>query len=157
MATEIERKFLVQPRDWASMGVGKAYKQGYLSSADNAIVRVRLAGEQGFLTIKGRTEGISRSEFEYPIPRADAEAMLALCPQPLIDKTRYRIPVGQHTWEVDVFHGLNDGLVVAEIELASEDEAFERPDWLAEEVTHDWRYTNASLARQPFSSWTSPQ
>ena len=156
MATEIERKFLVQPRDWAALGTGKPYRQGYLSTATNAVVRVRLAGEQGYLTIKGRPqggEGISRSEFEYPIPAADAHALLALCPQPLIEKTRYHIPHGGHVWEVDVFHGLNDGLVIAEIELGAEDEAFARPDWLGEEVSHDGRYSNAALSEQPYIHW----
>ncbi len=153
MSTEIERKFLVHPRDWASMGAGTAYRQGYLSSTGNAIVRVRLAGEQGFLTIKGRTTGISREEFEYPIPAADANAMLAMCPPPLIDKTRYVIEHQGHTWEVDVFHGLNEGLTVAEIELASEHEPFERPDWLGDEVSHDPRYTNAALSKVPYTRW----
>jgi len=152
MATEIERKFLLRDTGFLQGLPGERICQGYLSDAVDATVRVRLVGNQGFLTIKGRSHGISRSEFEYPIPATDAE-QLAMCGASRIDKTRYRIPHGGHLWEVDVFSGANEGLVVAEIELASEEEVFARPDWLGEEVSHDSRYFNSQLSRQPFSGW----
>ncbi len=153
MATEIERKFLLRDTGFLQGLPGERICQGYLSDAVDATVRVRLVGNQGFLTIKGRSHGISRSEFEYPIPATDAEQLLAMCGASRIDKTRYRIPHGGHLWEVDVFSGANEGLVVAEIELASEEEVFARPDWLGEEVSHDSRYFNSQLSRQPFSGW----
>lgn len=153
MATEIERKFLLRDTGFLQSLSGERICQGYLSDAVDATVRVRLIGDQGFLTIKGRSQGISRSEFEYPIPAADAEQLLAMCHAGRIDKIRYRIPHAGHLWEVDVFSGANQGLVVAEIELASEEEPFSRPDWLGEEVSHDPRYFNSQLSRQPFSSW----
>lgn len=153
MATEIERKFLLRDTGFLQGLPGERICQGYLSDAVDATVRVRLVGNQGFLTIKGRSHGISRSEFEYPIPATDAEQLLAMCGASRIDKTRYRIPHGRHLWEVDVFSGANEGLVVAEIELASEEEVFARPDWLGEEVSHDSRYFNSQLSRQPFSGW----
>lgn len=155
MATEIERKFLLRDTGFLQNLSGERICQGYLSDAVDATVRVRLIGEQGFLTIKGRSQGISRSEFEYPIPAVDAEQLLAMCGAGRIDKIRYRIPHAGHIWEVDVFSGANQGLVLAEIELASEDEAFARPDWLGEEVSHDPRYFNSQLSRQPFSSWSA--
>lgn len=153
MATEIERKFLLRDTGFLQGLPGERICQGYLSDAVDATVRVRLVGNQGFLTIKGRSHGISRSEFEYPIPATDAEQLLAMCGASRIDKTRYRIPHGGHLWEVDVFSGANEGLVVAEIELASEEEVFARPDWLGKEVSHDSRYFNSQLSRQPFSGW----
>ncbi len=154
MATEIERKFLVKGRDWQAQGQGTRLVQGYLSSEPERTVRVRIAGDLATLNIKGKTEGATRSEWEYPIPVAEAEDLLArLCEQPLIDKIRYRIPYAGMVWEVDEFFGENAGLVVAEIELESEDQAFEKPDWVGEEVTHDTRYFNASLIRRPFSRW----
>ncbi len=154
MATEIERKFLVKGRDWQAQWQGMRLVQGYLSSEPERTVRVRIAGDLATLNIKGKTEGATRSEWEYPIPVAEAEDLLArLCEQPLIDKIRYRIPYAGMVWEVDEFFGENAGLVVAEIELESEDQAFEKPDWVGEEVTHDARYFNASLIRRPFSRW----
>jgi adenylate cyclase len=117
-------------------------------------VRVRIEGDHAMLTIKGRTVGASRGEWEYPIPLADAAELLdGLCEQPLIEKYRTRIALGGHVWEVDEFLGANAGLVVAEIELGSEDEAFDKPDWLGEEVTSDVRYLNANLIRHPYTSW----
>jgi adenylate cyclase len=116
-------------------------------------VRVRVAGTRGLLTVKGKTRGLARDEFEYEIPVEDARAMLATLAGPAVTKLRYEVPVGPHTWEVDVFQGDNEGLVVAEIELTSEDEAFERPSWVGEEVTRDARYLNTNLAAQPFRSW----
>ncbi len=154
MATEIERKFLLANDGWRAGAVGRRYRQGYLSTDKARTVRVRAIDEEAYLTIKGATEGLSRLEFEYPIPAADAEALLEqLCEQPIIDKTRYRISHGAHVWEVDEFHGANAGLIVAEIELGSEDEAFERPEWIGEEVSGDPRYFNSNLIAHPYSDW----
>lgn len=154
MATEIERKFLVKGREWQAHGQGTRLVQGYLSSVVERTVRVRIEGEQATLNIKGKTVGATRGEWEYTIPVADAEDLLSrLCEQPLIDKIRYRIPYAGMVWEVDEFFGENAGLVVAEIELESEDQAFEKPDWVAEEVTHDARYFNANLISHPYLKW----
>lgn len=154
MATEIERKFLLANDAWRTGVVGRRYRQGYLSTDKARTVRVRTIDDEAYLTIKGATRGVSRLEFEYPIPAADAGVMLEqLCEQPIIDKTRYRIPHGDHVWEVDEFHGVNAGLVVAEIELGSEDQAFERPDWVGEEVSGDPRYFNANLIAHPYCDW----
>lgn len=152
MGVEIERKFLVQGEGWRQ-GAGQRLVQGYLNRDKARTVRVRMAGEQAFLTIKGVSRGATRAEFEYPIPVADAQALLALCEGPLVDKTRYRIPLGDVVWEVDVFAGENTGLVVAEVELPSEEAAFERPDWLGAEVTQDPRYFNSNLASHPYARW----
>lgn len=154
MATEIERKFLLAHEGWRKGARGQCYRQGYLSTEKKRVVRVRTVGDSGYLTIKGATHGISRPEFEYAIPLDDAETMLeSLCHRPIIDKIRYRIRHGAHVFEVDEFHGANAGLIVAEVELGSEDEAFDRPDWLGEEVTGDPRYANANLIEHPFSEW----
>lgn len=153
MATEIERKFLLSNPGILDTLEGEYLSQGYLSHTPEAVVRVRIRGEQGFLTVKGITTGASRLEFEYPVPRDDASQMLELCPEGRIEKTRYEIPLGKHVWEVDQFHGDNDGLIVAEIELAAEDEAFDKPDWLGEEVTGDARYYNSSLSQKPYKEW----
>jgi adenylate cyclase len=154
MAQEIERKFLVRRDVWTPAGPGTPYRQGYLSAQPERVVRVRIAGERAFLTVKGATRGLTRSEFEYAIPVADAAAMLdALCERPLVEKERHVEVHGGKTWEIDVFHGDNEGLVVAELELASEDEPFERPAWVGDEVSSDPRYANASLVRSPFTRW----
>jgi len=155
MATEIERKFLVRDDSWREQAQpGVRLMQGYLASTPSVTVRARLKGEQGVLTIKGATRGISRSEYEYLIPAEDAKAMLSeLAETAIIDKTRYLVPCGAHTWELDLFAGDNAGLVLAEVELSAEDEAFERPNWLGDEVSDDPRYYNANLARHPFRSW----
>lgn len=156
MAVEIERKFLVDPSRLPQLSGGIAIKQGYLPSSNNTVTRVRLKGEKAFLTIKGENNasGLSRLEFEYPIPVADAEQLIReLCQQPVIEKTRYEIPLGQHTCELDIFSGDNRGLIVAEVELASESESFAKPDWFAEEVTGQKRYYNSSLIAEPFSNW----
>jgi adenylate cyclase len=151
---EIERKFLVTNDTWRRNATGIHYRQGYLSTEPERTVRVRIAGDRGTLTIKGKTVGATRAEFEYDIPHEEAEQLLdTLCQRPLIEKVRYVLREGPHTWEVDVFEGNNTGLVVAEIELQREDEAFERPDWLGEEVTHDARYFNASLVHKPYNRW----
>lgn len=154
MGVEIERKFLVRDASWKSMGQGVLLRQGYLSSAQERIVRVRIEGDKAMLTIKGRTAGMTRSEWEYPIPVEDAQLMLdSLCERPIIEKKRYRIPYEGMLWEVDEFFGENAGLVVAEIELESESQTFSRPDWIGDEVTHDTRYFNANLLRHPYSRW----
>jgi len=152
MGVEIERKFLVTGEAWRS-GTGVRLTQGYLNRDKARTVRVRVAGEQGWLTIKGVSTGATRAEFEYPIPLADAQAMLLLCDGTLIDKTRHTVDVGGTVWEVDVFHGDNAGLVVAEVELTTEDQPFERPAWLGDEVTHDPRYFNSALIALPYSQW----
>lgn len=149
---EIERKFLTIGREW-STSPSLPFCQGYLSRDPARTVRVRLAGEKAFLTIKGLTAGISRPEFEYAIPVADARALLPLCAGPLVEKTRYLVPFASHHWEVDEFHGANQGLVIAEIELQSEDEPFARPPWLGAEVSHDPRYYNSNLSENPFTTW----
>lgn len=152
MGIEIERKFLVRGQGWRQ-GQAQRYSQGYLNRAAERTVRVRIAGEQAFLTIKGRSQGASRLEFEYPVPLADAQALLQLCEGPLIEKTRYTLEQDGLRWEVDEFHGENAGLVLAEVELASEDQTITRPDWLGEEVTGDERYYNSRLSEQPFGRW----
>ena len=154
MGVEIERKFLVEGDAWRTQGEATLLRQGYLSLDPARTVRVRIDGENAFLTIKGKSVGASRGEWEYPIPVPDAAELLdGLCQQPLVEKFRHRIASGPHTWEVDEFLGANAGLMVAEIELASEDEAFEKPDWLGREVTGDARYFNSNLIRQPYSQW----
>lgn len=154
MAIETERKFLVANDSWREGVVGTAYKQGYILNSATNTVRVRVAGAKGFLTIKGQGSDLTRTEYEYEIPLSDAEEMLAdLCEKPLIEKTRYKLTVANHVWDLDVFYGDNQGLVIAEIELAHEQEAFEKPDWLGQEVTGDERYFNAYLVRHPYSSW----
>lgn len=154
MGTEIERKFLVDVTRWTPSDAGELLVQGYLSSVPERTVRVRIAGDHAKLTVKGLTKGISRLELEYDIPVADAELMLReLCERPLIEKRRHREPVGGSVWEIDVFAGDNAGLVIAELELASADESFERPVWLRDEVSHDPRYFNANLLRAPYSTW----
>jgi len=154
VGVEIERKFLVRNQDWKSLGQGVLLRQGYLSSAPERIVRVRIEGDAAMLTIKGRTSGMTRSEWEYPIPMEDARAFLDnLCERPIIEKYRYRIPFQGMVWEVDEFLGENTGLVVAEVELESEQQAFARPEWIGEEVTHDARYFNANLLRHPYTKW----
>jgi adenylate cyclase len=155
MAVEIERKFLVKNDSWMSEIESQAHViQGYLANGGNAAVRVRVKGDAAYLTIKGATTGISRSEYEYPIPVEEAEAMLReLTLFPAIDKVRYNVRSGEHLWELDLFAGENEGLAMAEVELASEDEVFEMPEWAGEEVSGDPRYYNASLAQHPYKSW----
>ena len=156
MALEIERKFLVAG-EYKSLAVSHSrITQGYISSASGRTVRVRIRGEKGFLTIKGPSAqgGLSRFEWEKEIPVSEAESLLAICEPGVIDKTRWLVPAGDgvHTWEVDEFHGDNEGLVMAEIELRSEDDVFEKPSWLGEEVTGDRRYYNSMLTKRPFRS-----
>lgn len=153
MGVEIERKFLPNGDAWRALGEPVLLRQGYLSSNPARVVRVRIEGTQAYMTIKGKSVGATRGEWEYPIALADAEQLLGLCEQPLVEKIRRRIAHGKHTWEVDEFFGANAGLVVAEIELASEDEAFDKPDWIGAEVTEDPRYYNSALGKHPYSSW----
>ena len=156
MGIEIERKFLVTGEGWRQPASAQTrFSQGYLSRDPARTVRVRRAGERAFLTIKGATTGASRAEFEYEIPLADAQALLAMCEEPAIEKIRHLYEHEGSTWEVDEFLGANAGLVVAEIELQSEDQAFARPAWLGEEVTGDGRYVNANLAARPFKTWSA--
>lgn len=155
MATEIERKFLVQG-DFSKEAVNATrIVQGYICSLPGRTVRIRIRNDEGFLTIKGPSDekGLSRYEFEQKIPLADATELLQLCEPGAIDKVRHLIPYGKHTWEVDVFHGANEGLTLAEIELSSEDESFDRPAWLGEEVSGDKRYYNSMLTKYPFAGW----
>jgi adenylate cyclase len=155
MGIEVERKFLVSDESWRD-GVTSSTRivQGYIAQTGSATVRVRVKGDRGFLTIKGSSVGVSRSEFEYEVPVADALAMLdELAQGPVIDKVRHLVPVGGHVWEVDVFAGENAPLVMAEVELADSQEAFDRPDWAGVEVSDDQRYFNVNLARSPYSTW----
>ncbi|MGD0075779.1 MAG: CYTH domain-containing protein [Candidatus Binataceae bacterium] len=154
MAKEIERKFLVKANSWRNLASGKPYRQGYLSTVKERTVRVRSAGDKGYITVKGPTVGATRSEYEYEIPLADANEMLDhLCERPLIEKIRYRIPAAGVTWEVDEFQGENRGLVTAEVELADENQAISIPGWIGAEVTDDPRYFNSNLVAHPFCQW----
>ena len=154
MGTEIERKYLVKNDGWRAGPPGKPYRQGYLISDGARTVRVRRAGDQCYLTIKGPAVGIARAEYEYEIPGADADAILAsLTVGALVDKVRHRRPHAGLVWEVDEFLGDNAGLIVAEVELTDSDQSVPLPDWVGEEVTADPRYSNAALSRHPFRSW----
>jgi adenylate cyclase len=154
MGREIERKFLVAGDGWRDAAdEGTVFKQGYLQSAPGRTVRVRLAGDRAWLTVKGRSDGAARAEFEYAIPPADAEQLLELCEPTVIDKTRYRVSHAGHVWEVDVFAGANAPLVVAEVELERVDAPVALPAWLGDEVTDDHRYQNSQLSRRPYASW----
>ena len=154
MGEEIERKFLVAGEQWREGAHGTSYRQGFLSTEPERTVRVRVAGPRGSITVKGKNVGARRAEFEYEIPVGDAERMLdTLCKRPLIEKVRYTLLAGAHTWEIDVFEGDNAGLVVAEIELGSEDEAFAKPGWVGDEVTDDPRYFNSNLVANPYRTW----
>jgi adenylate cyclase len=152
MGIEIERKFLVVGDDWRQ-APAVPYAQGYLNRDKQRTVRVRVVQDKAWLTVKGASHGATRAEFEYAIPVAEAEQLLALCEGPLVRKLRRVVEHAGATWEIDEFQGDNAGLVVAEIELASEDQAFEAPPWLGTEVTHDARYFNSNLAAAPFSTW----
>ncbi len=155
MAIEIERKFLVRSNEWRTLGTGTLYRQGYISTqAQTTTVRVRIVSDHAYLTIKGKTQGQARAEFEYPIPLADAQIMLeTLCDRPLIEKFRYRILLGDLVWEVDEFRGDNAGLIIAEVELIEENQIIELPDWIGQEVTHELKYYNVSLAQDPYCRW----
>ncbi len=154
MGEEYERKFLVLNDSWKDTAVGAFCRQGYLSAAKEHVVRVRTLSGKAFLTVKGLTVDHARLEFEYTIPLADATRLLdELCEKPLIEKTRYRVRHGDLVWEVDVFHGENEGLVVAEVELPSADAPFLKPPWVGREVSSDPRYFNSNLLTRPYSCW----
>jgi CYTH domain-containing protein len=154
MAKEIERKYQVKLEAWVPQGEGIHFKQGYLNSQKERVVRVRIEGSKAKLTIKGITTGVTRAEFEYNIPVEDAALLLDnLCEQPLIDKHRHKEEHNGKLWEIDVFHGQNEGLVVAEIELASENESIVLPAWAGAEVSSDPRYFNSNLLKNPFCTW----
>ncbi len=155
MATEIERKFLVLNQDWQEYTMSKLHiVQAYLATNEFSSTRIRIQDDKANINIKSATLGISRTEFEYAIPLVDAQLMIdELCVKPVIDKIRYMVKNMQHTWEIDVFSGDNEGLIVAEIELSSPDETFEKPSWLGEEVSHDKRYYNVCLIQHPYKEW----
>jgi adenylate cyclase len=155
MAREIERKFLLRDARWREAVTRSVLmRQGYLGSSPAVSIRVRVAGDEAWLNFKSATLGVARHEFEYAIPRADADDMLALfCAGRCLDKTRHCVPWGAHWWEIDEFHGANAGLIVAEIELDAEDEVFETPPWLGAEVSDDRRYYNVCLIDRPYSKW----
>ncbi|MCL7761909.1 CYTH domain-containing protein [Polaribacter sp. Z014] len=156
MSLEIERKFLVKNDDFKSKSFAqKSIKQGYLNSDKNRTVRIRIADEKAFITIKGKSNatGTTRFEWEKEIDKAEAENLLLLCEPSIIDKTRYLVKIGNHTFEVDEFYGDNHGLKVAEVELNSETETFTKPNWLDQEVTGDVKYYNSSISKHPFKDW----
>lgn len=154
MGQEIERKFLLKNDGWRALASGTLYRQGYLNSTKERTVRIRTIGEHAFLTIKGITTGATRAEYEYPIPLEDCNAMLdTLAEKPVIEKKRYKIRQGDLTWEIDEFFGDNAGLIVAEVELQSEGQAFGKPEWLGAEVTADPRYFNSNLVKHPYTKW----
>lgn len=154
MALEIERKFLLKNDDWRGLATGKLYQQGYIKNDVASAVRVRIAGESAFLTIKSEVTGATRLEYEYSIPVNDAEEMLEkLCKKPQIEKKRYVIKIDELIWEVDEFFAENAGLIVAEVELESEDQQITLPSWIGKEVTGDPKYYNANLIEHPFKNW----
>ncbi len=156
MATEIERKFLILNQDWQEHVEAEVHiAQGYLASNEFSSTRIRIQDDKANINIKSATLGISRTEFEYVIPVDDAQQMINdLCVKPVIEKTRYFVRHNKHTWEIDVFSGDNEGLIVAEIELSSTDEAFETPSWIGEEVSNDARYYNVCLVKNPYKTWS---
>jgi adenylate cyclase len=154
MGKEIERKFLVKNDDWKNRAEAYTYKQGYLSIEEARNVRIRIIGTKGFLTLKGKSIGAERLEFEYEIPLEDAKTILGkLCILPLIEKTRYKLCENNLLWEIDVFEGINKGLILAEVELTNENQKFKKPEWLGEEVTYDPKYYNSNLVNKSCSSW----
>lgn len=154
MGIEIERKFLVVSNEWKRLAEPVFMRQGYICSLPGRVVRVRIEADSAMLTMKGKSSGISRGEWEYAIPLMDAEELLRdLCEQPLIEKKRYRIAINGLVWEVDEFLGDNAGLIVAEVELLSEEQNVILPNWVGEEVSHDHRYANANLFKHPYTRW----
>lgn len=156
MGIETERKFLLKNSDWKKIKPHASpalIRQGYLNTAPERTVRVRVKDKEGFLTIKGLSRGFSRPEFEYPVPLSDAESLLQICEGPLIEKTRHYIMHHEQLWEIDVFFGDNEGLILAEAELEKEDQVLEIPEWIGPEVTQDKRYYNSGLSGNPFRSW----
>lgn len=155
MAKEIERKYLIENNGWRDLNIkGKFYRQGYIPTAKGATIRVRIIKEKkAYLTIKGPTHGLTRSEYEYKIPVSDARQILhELCPH-VLEKTRYKVHEGSLVWEIDVYHGANEGLITVEVELDSENQPVNPPSWVGREVTNESKYTSSSLARMPYNSW----
>ena len=157
MSYEIERKFLLKNDGWREGATAHTIQQGYLSREPHRTVRVRRYDDSALMTVKGPTTGITRQEVEFPLEPAVAEELFALCLEGIIHKTRHILMHEGHLWEVDEFHGLNEGLVIAEVELASEDTAFARPAWLGPEVSADMRFSNSALARHPWSAWSAQE
>lgn len=154
MAKEIERKFLVIGNKWRELANGTHYRQGYLNSIKERTVRIRTINDKAYLTIKGPTIGVTRMEFEYEIPYNDCVEMLDnLAEKPIIEKTRYKIKADNLVWEIDEFFGVNEGLIVAEVELQSEEQKFEKPEWIGEEISGDPRYFNSNLVNNPYTTW----
>ncbi len=154
MAQEIERKFLLKNNKWKTFATDRfVIKQGYLNTDKERTVRVRVKGTKGFLTIKSKNIGMVRNEFEYEIPVRDAEQLILLCEQPIIDKTRYIIPKKDHIWEIDIFRGDNEGLAIAEVELTHPEQKIPIPRWIGQEVTGDPKYYNSSLVKTPYKDW----
>ena len=156
MGVEIERKFKVR-RDFRPSGIGTEIAQGYLARDPERTVRIRIAGTQGFLTVKGKNQGAVRAEYEYEIPLSDARELLALCVGPCVEKTRYIEQAAGRSWEIDVFHGANEGLVIAEVELPSADAEVMLPPWADAEVTGEKRYYNSALITHPYTQWTKEE
>jgi adenylate cyclase len=155
MGIEIERKFLLANDNWRDKTEKSTqFCQGYLQGSEKSSVRIRIEGDKSNLNIKGATLGVKRQEFEYPIPMEDAKDLLStLCDEPLVEKTRHYITAGKHVWEIDEFAGDNEGLIVAEIELDDENDTFEAQDWLGQEVSHEKRYYNSMLIKNPYKNW----
>lgn len=154
MAKEIERKFLVTGDAWRTLAKGTHYRQGYLNSIKERTVRIRTIDDKAYLTVKGPTVGVTRMEFEYEIPYNDCVEMLKhLAEQPIIEKARYKVPYNGLVWEIDEFFGVNEGLIVAEVELQSENQVFEKPQWIGQEVSGDPRYFNSNLVNNPYTTW----
>jgi adenylate cyclase len=154
MGIEIEKKYLLENSNWKTEAFKTIkIKQGYLNSEIERTIRVRTSGNEGIITIKGKTVNLTRSEFEYAIPLNDALELLKMCDSPIIEKTRYLIKKGELTWEIDEFSGENEGLIVAEIELTDENQEFDLPEWIGKEVSHDTRYYNSSLISNPYKNW----
>ena len=154
MGKEIERKFLVKNDSYKKASQAFLYRQGYICTDKERVVRIRVYDNKGFITIKGENVGISRAEYEYEIPYNDAEEIINnLCYKPIIEKIRCKFEFQGFVWEVDEFHGENEGLIVAEIELSDENQAFSKPAWVGEEVTDDHRYSNANLVKNPYKNW----
>ena len=158
MAREIERKFLIDLAKLGELTEGESIKQGYINTSNLNVVRVRVMGNCGYLTLKGESIGPSRLEYEYPIPVEDAQEILdKLCSKPLIEKHRYEVEFKNHLWEIDIFKGDNEGLVVAELELDEEHISVELPDWVRQEVTGDPKYYNVNLLKHPYSCWSDDE
>ena len=150
---EIERKFLVSAEKWNPSKKGSILKQGYLAVDHERTVRIRVSEQSAFLTIKGKTVGIKRDEFEYEIPKNEGEELLKMCVNHIVEKTRYKEKIGDLVWEIDVFEGVNNGLILAEVELKDENQGVQIPEWVEKEVSDDSRFYNSHLSSKPFTTW----